>query len=73
MGRYKPISEGEYIRGYADVLKSRGTQVRAFIDGLNLEEDITICCFCSPKAFCHRRLLARWFKSYRPELVIELR
>ena len=71
-GRYQPISEDEYTRRYAALLKARGEQVRAFIDSLDLNKDITICCFCPPQTFCHRRLLARWFKSYRPELVIEL-
>jgi hypothetical protein len=72
-GQYQPISQGEYIRGYAGVLKKRGAQVRAFIDSLDPNKDITICCFCPPQAFCHRQLLARWFKSYRPDLVIKLK
>jgi hypothetical protein len=45
-------------------------EVRAFIDGI--EGDVTICCFCKQGEFCHRRLLAKWFKSYREDLEIAL-
>lgn len=67
---YPPLTSDDYVKGYASLLKSRSQEVRTFID--SIQEDITICCFCKEGAFCHRRLLAKWFKSYRPELDVRL-
>jgi hypothetical protein len=71
--RYKqftPVDDETYIRIYANLLKSRSQEIRVWIDAL--EEDNTLCCFCKYGVFCHRKILAKWFKSYKPSLDIML-
>ena len=67
---YPPISNQEYTRQYAKLLKSRAVDIRKWID--SIEGDCTIVCFCPSGKFCHRVLLSKWFKSYRSDLNIQL-
>jgi hypothetical protein len=72
VGRYKALSDCEYTVEYRALLAERRVEVRKFIDGLELARDYTLLCYCPEGAFCHRRLLAKWFKSFRPELEVVL-
>lgn len=70
--KYQGKSNEWYEQGYRKLLAQRSAAVRSFINGLNIERDYTLLCYCAEGKFCHRQLLAKWFKSYRPELEIIL-
>ncbi len=67
---YQSVTDREYTRIYAQLLKERSVQVREWID--NITNDVTLCCFCRRGTFCHRYILAKWFKSYREDLEIQI-
>ncbi len=59
---YAPVTDEEYKREYARLLRSRAAAIRAWLDGLTA--DVTICCYCRKGLFCHRVLLAQWIAAY---------
>lgn len=68
--KYAKVSDEQYERIYASLLKGHRTQIQKWIN--TIDQDITICCFCPSGKFCHRQLLAKWFKSYRSDLNVVL-
>lgn len=71
------LSDEQYTKGYAALIRSREAEVRAWFESLTAEEDVTFVCYCTefqagtqrPK-FCHRHLVAKWLRKWRPDLEI---
>ena len=57
----KSMSNGEYEKKYFDLLKKRNITPKKIVEELG--ENAVLLCWCKKGAFCHRRLLARWFEE----------
>jgi len=62
----KKIDEAEYTERYRGQIKQSWKQVKAWLDSLNPKEDITLLCW-EKTGFCHRNLVAKLVKHYRPD------
>lgn len=67
---YAPVTDEQYKREYARLLRSRADDIRSWLDAL--DEDVTICCYCKQGTFCHRTLLATWIRSYDERFIVDL-
>jgi len=52
------LTAEEYTAQYLDILESRRAEILEWVSGL--PGVITLRCYCRPKAFCHRVILAQW-------------
>jgi Protein of unknown function, DUF488 len=66
--KYSGQDEQLYTDGYRRLLAGRWSQVKAWLDSLRTDEDITLMCFCREGWFCHRKLLAKMIEKWRPDL-----
>lgn len=71
--RYAKVSDEQYINGYRRLLASRWSQVKAWLDSLDANSDMTLLCYCHIGKFCHRQLLARMIQKWRPDITVVLR
>jgi len=56
------INKEEYSKLYADLMnRSYITNSNHWNDVLN-QNNVTFVCYCTPKSFCHRFLLAQYFE-----------
>jgi hypothetical protein len=62
-----------YTEGYRRLLQQRWPQVKAWLDSLTPDEDITLVCYCRQDGFCHRRLVARLITKWRPDIPLDIR
>lgn len=60
------IDEAEYTERYRAQIKHDWKQVKAWLDSLNSQEDLTLLCW-ERTGFCHRNLVAKLIKHYRPD------
>ena len=63
------IDEDEYIRRYREEVLSKLDPARVYAD---IGEDAILLCWERPGAFCHRRLVAKWFEEKLGVLVPEV-
>lgn len=64
------MSEEWYTDGYRKLLASRWSDVKAWLDRLKPDNDITLMCFCREGEFCHRRLIGKMIAKWRKDLEI---
>lgn len=74
------VSDQEYKDAYRELLmgklvngvhvNSRQVQIKAWMDNLKVDEDLTLLCYCKEGAFCHRRILASMIRFYRPDIEV---
>lgn len=55
------MTEEQYRRDYYTIIRNRYFQHRDIWDKVSQWKSVTFVCFCNPKDFCHRYLLARYF------------
>ncbi len=65
--RAKQIDEVEYTERYRAQIKDSWSQVKKWLDSLKPEKDLTLVCWERKGEWCHRNLLAKLAKSYRPD------
>lgn len=69
--KYQGLSDAAYIKEYKAQLAAHKAAVRAFVESLiATNATVTLCCFCPPGKFCHRHVLAGWFRQAWPELEV---
>lgn len=56
---YRALSEADYTTQYLDLLRTRYRANRRAFEQL-LAQDWTMQCYCTPGAFCHRRIVAEY-------------
>ena len=64
--RYKDgyINEEQYTKEYIEYLESRKDKIVNYLRALFLDErNIVFLCYEKSGVFCHRRILADWFKK----------
>lgn len=68
--KYRGMSGEWYTDRYRALLRSRWPAVRAWLDSLSAERDMTLVCFCAAGVFCHRRLIAQMLAIHRRDLEV---
>jgi len=62
------IDEAGYIQQYREQTKGNWGEVKAWLDKLNTKQRLTLLCCCETAgSFCHRALIAKLVKKYRPD------
>ncbi len=62
------IDEAGYIQQYREQTKGNWGEVKAWLDKLNAKQRLTLLCCCEKAgSFCHRALIAKLVKKYRPD------
>ena len=62
------IDEAGYIQQYREQTKGNWGEVKAWLDKLNAKQRLTLLCCCETAgSFCHRALIAKLVKKYRPD------
>ena len=61
------IDEQGYIERYREQLRKSLDQIMTWLDGLDPEEDLTLCCWEKAGEFCHRNLVIKFVEKYRPD------
>jgi len=62
------IDEAGYIQQYREQIKDNWGEVKAWLDKLNAKQQLTLLCCCEKAdSFCHRVLIAKLVKKYRPD------
>ena len=57
-------SREEYLKKYNEILSRLDPkQTVAIIESISRGKDVALCCYEKPGDFCHRHLLAEWFKK----------
>ncbi len=71
------MTENEYIkRYYEETLKNLSPskiyeKILYLVSATGLEA--ALCCFCKPKSFCHRHLIAAWINQIlKEDLIVEI-
>ena len=63
------ISEVEYTKQYRELMIKRWPAVKQWLD--SLDGNMYLCCWCTT-GFCHRYLVAKLVRKFRPELEVRL-
>ena len=66
----KDIDEEEFVGRYRKLMVKRWVSVKRWLDGLG-DEDVMLCCW-ERTGFCHRYLVAKLIRKYRPELEVRV-
>ncbi len=61
------IDEAGYIQQYREQIKDNWGEVKAWLDKLNAKQQLTLLCYEKKDSFCHRALIAKLVKKYRPD------
>jgi len=65
--KVQKIDEAGYIQQYREQIKENWGEVKAWLDKLNAKQQLTLLCCCETAgSFCHRALIAKLVKKYRP-------
>ncbi len=67
--KQRRLSEEEYTEMYRKLICRRWPAVKRWLDGL--ERDAYLCCWCTT-GFCHRYLVAKLIREFRPDLEVRL-
>ena len=65
----KRIGEVEYTTQYRELMTKRWPTVQRWLD--SLDGDVYLCCWCTT-GFCHRYLVAKLVRKFRPELEVRV-
>lgn len=68
--KYTPVDDQEYTKAYIELLNQR--RAKRWFDALDVEQEMTICCFCRQGNFCHRKILFRLLQKVRPDIQAKL-
>ncbi len=63
----KQIDETDYTQQYREQVLHRWNEVKRWLDNLNASQDQTLLCAVPIGKFCHRHLVAKLVKKYRPD------
>lgn len=61
------IDQAGYIERYREQLRKVWPNIKAWLDQLDPEEDLTLCCWEKAGDFCHRNLVIKFVEKYRPD------
>ncbi len=61
------IDESGYIQRYREQIKDNWIEVKLWLDSLNSKQRLTILCYEKAGSFCHRTLIIKLVKKYRPD------
>lgn len=61
------LNEAEYTQRYREQIKESWQEVKAWLDNLHSKPDQTLLCWEPKGKFCHRNLVAKLVKKYRPD------
>jgi len=64
------ISEAEYTAKYRKLMVKRWPAVKRWLDSLG-DQDMYLCCW-ETTGFCHRFLVSKLIKKFRPELEVRV-
>jgi hypothetical protein len=67
--KQRTLSEEEYVARYRRLICKRWPAVKRWLD--ELEADAYLCCWCTT-GFCHRYLVAKLIRKFRPDLEVRL-
>lgn len=75
VSRYKHegLSEEEFIDRYREELRRNWKNVKRWLNGLEDDDEIWLCCWEREGEFCHRRLVYKMLVKWRSDLKVELR
>jgi len=65
------ISEAQFTAHYREHLKQNWRQVKKWLDALSLDDEFYLCCW-EDEGFCHRILVAKLIRHFRPDLEVRL-
>jgi len=65
------ISEAQFTTHYREHLKQNWRQVKKWLDALSLDDEFYLCCW-EDEGFCHRILVAKLIRHFRPDLEVRL-
>lgn len=62
-----------HVQGYYEILHENWPQIKAWLDSLKADEDITLLCYCpewkqGKRKFCHRQIIYKLIWKHRPDL-----
>ena len=63
------ITEAQYTARYRQLMKGRWPAVKQWLE--DLEPGAHLCCWCTT-GFCHRYLVAKLIRKYRPDLEVRV-
>lgn len=67
------LTEEEFTSLYREEIMSKWSFVKAWMMDLTADDEITMCCWEHEGEFCHRRLVAKMIRKWRPDLDVELK
>jgi hypothetical protein len=67
----RQITEEEYTAKYHDLMVARWPQVIRWLRSLQSDQDIYLCCW-ERTGFCHRYLVAKLIRKFRPDLEVRV-
>lgn len=62
------ISRTIYTNRYRDLLVERWHPVKRWLDSLDADRDLTLCCWEPAGDFCHRQLVLLLINNWRPDI-----
>lgn len=63
----KRVDDEGYVARYREQLRPIWPQIKEWLDSLNPDEDMTLCCWEKAGEFCHRNLVIKFIETYRPD------
>ena len=65
------IDQEEFTARYREHLKKNWREVRRWLDALQPRDEMYLCCW-ETEGFCHRNLVAKLIRHFRPDLKVRL-
>ncbi len=65
------ISEDEYTDKYREHIIKNWPQVKRWLESLDPSQDMYLCCW-ERTGFCHRYLVAKLIRKFRPDLEVRV-
>jgi hypothetical protein len=65
------IDEAEFTKRYRKLVVERWPDIKRWMDSLEVGDEMYLCCW-ERTGFCHRYLVARLVKKFRPDLEVRL-
>ena len=69
--RNHQISEEDFTNAYRTLIVRRWSHVKQWLDQLSLDDEMYLCCW-EKEGFCHRYLVAKLVKHFRPDLEVRV-
>jgi len=63
------ISEEEYTDQYRELVIERWPAIKKWMDSIAVNDEVYLCCW-ERTGFCHRYLVAKLIRRYRPDLEV---